>query len=135
MLVPPVMTTVFREVGTLLELSEEDDAPKIYPKRVLDVPSFVAPTNGRVMLARLVHPKKASASMLATPDGIVMLSRLVQPENALSPMLDTLSGIVTLVRLVQPLNASYPMLVTVSPEGEVCGMTISVSVQVPMPET
>ena len=95
-LVPPVIITVFNDEGTY------DKAPNIYPKCVLLVPSFVAPTKGIVILSRLVQPSNASEPMLVTLSGIAMLVRLVQPENAEEPMLVTLSPIVMLARLVQP---------------------------------
>jgi hypothetical protein len=54
-LVPPVITTVFNDAGT----TEEFDPPNIYPKLVFEVPVLVLPTNGIVMLSRLLQPLNA----------------------------------------------------------------------------
>ena len=66
MLVPPVITTDFNDDGTYDELSLYDEAPNIYPKCVSLVPSFVAPTNGIVILSRLSQPLNASSPMLVS---------------------------------------------------------------------
>ena len=66
---------------------------------------------------------------------IVTLVSTLQSLNACLPIEVTLSGIVTLVRPVRLLNAFAPIDVTLSPSGETVGITISVSVQVPMPLT
>ena len=50
-------------------------------------------------------------------------------------MLVTLSGRVMLVMLERFLKAEFPIFVTDSPSGEMAGTTISVSVQVPIPDT
>ena len=70
--------------------------------------------------------------MLVTLSEIVMLVRLVQPENANSPMLVTLSGIIRFARLEHQENAPSPIPVTLSPSGDTAGITMSVSVQLPM---
>ena len=62
MLVPPVITTVFKLAGTYFAFPEfpvAEEAPKIYPKCVLLVPFFVAPTKGIVMLVSPVQPENA----------------------------------------------------------------------------
>ena len=59
----------------------------------------------------------------------------MQSENAQSPILFTESGIFVLLREVQFSNAARPILVTVKPSGDVGGITISVSVQTPIPLT
>ena len=110
MLTPPVITTDLREVGT----PEDQEAPKIYPKCVFDVPSFVAPTKGTVMRSRFVQPSNAEEPILVTLLGITIFVRLLQPQKAPTPMLVTLSGSVMLVRLVQRPSAEFPMLVTLS---------------------
>ena len=73
--------------------------------------------------------------MLVTLSGTVTLVRPPQPANANSPMLVTPSRIAILVRPVQSRKAFLPMLVTLSPSGEVSGITIFISVQVPIPLT
>lgn len=47
MLTPPVITAVLKEDGIV---------PKIYPKEVFDLPLFFPPTNGSVMLVKLLQP-------------------------------------------------------------------------------
>ena len=86
------MITSFKLSGTYFLLSLEVAAPKIYPKCVLLVPSSVDPTNGMVILVKLL-----------------------QLLNAESPILVTLFGIVMLVKLLQPLNASCLILLTGNP--------------------
>ena len=71
---------------------------------MLDVLSLVAPTNGKLMLSRLVQPLNAEEPMLVTLFGIVILVRFIQSRKALAPMLVTLSGIVMLIKVLQ-LNA------------------------------
>ena len=65
----------------------------------------------------------------------VMFERLVHQPNTFSPILVTLDGMKMLVRLLQASNAWLPIAVTVSPASDMFGMTISVSVQVPIPLT
>ena len=81
-LVPSVITTVLREDGTQSSLEEENDAPKIYPKCVLLVPSLVAPTKGIVMLSSALQSANAELPILVTLLGIVMLVSEEQPLNA-----------------------------------------------------
>ena len=68
----------------------------------------------KVILVRLMQPKKAERPMLVTPSGIVILVRLVQPEKVPTSMLVTPSGIVISLKLLQPLKACDPMMVTLS---------------------
>ena len=64
MLDPPVITTVFKEEGTFLPLSEDELAPNIYPKCVMVVPF---PTKGNVILVSPVQPLNAAQPMLDPP--------------------------------------------------------------------
>ena len=80
MLEPFVTTTVLSDLGTLFELFEYDDAPKIYPKKLLLVE--LPPTNGIVNVASALQPLKAELPMLVTLLGIVSDVKPLQPENA-----------------------------------------------------
>lgn len=58
--------------------------------------------NGRVMLARLVHPSKTAEPIDVTLFGTVTVRRAVQFANAYSSIFVTLLGIVTLLSDEQP---------------------------------
>ena len=55
----------------------------MYPNNAeLSVAVLLAPTNGSVMLVKLLQPEKAYVPMLVTLEGIIMSVKPVQPENA-----------------------------------------------------
>ena len=64
------------------------------------LPFNVAPTNGIVILLRLLQPENAPLSILVTLLGIVISVRPVQLENANEPILVILSDIAILVIFV-----------------------------------
>ena len=76
-----VITTFFREEGTLAELFQELLAPNRYPKYLL-LPSIASPTNGTVILVRLLQPLKTYSPILVTVPGIVILVKLLHPLKA-----------------------------------------------------
>ena len=78
MLVPPVIITSFNDDGTLRALSEYELAPKIYPKCVFSVPFNVAPTNGSIILVKLLQPSNADEPILMTLFGITIRVKLSQ---------------------------------------------------------
>jgi hypothetical protein len=74
---PPVIITVLSVNGI-----QEFGPPNIKPKWVLEVPFKVAPTNGIVILTKLVQPRNASLPMLVTLSGMIILVKLVHIPNA-----------------------------------------------------
>ena len=100
MLLPPVKTTVFKDVGTL---------PKILIKVWL--------TEGIVMLVKPVQPLNAESPIVVTLFGNEIFAKLVQLLNAELPIVVTLFGIVIFVKPVQPLNVK--VLIVVTPAGSV----------------
>ena len=76
---PPVIITSFKLVGTYCLLAEYEDAPNIYPKYVAPLPSAFSPINGKVILVKEPHPRKAPSPIEVTLSGMTILVKELHP--------------------------------------------------------